>query len=155
MPRSHLRAGGLLVAATSIVLGACSSEGVVLPDPAAGEVTTLSSQQGVELMRDDGILVIDVRPVDEYVTGHLVGAQNIDASDDDTWRFRTDVLDHDRPTVVYCSDAACSADAAQRLVDAGFSAVYDLGGMDAWDDEFLAVEEPRDHRPLDAGDHEG
>ncbi|MHB1139255.1 MAG: rhodanese-like domain-containing protein [Microthrixaceae bacterium] len=150
MSRSRHRAGALLAVTCTMALGACSSDGVDLPDAAAGEVTVLTSEQGRELMGEAGILVVDVRSVDEYRSGHLVGAQSIDALDEDAWEFRTTVLDPDRPTVVYCSDSACSDAAAQRLVDAGFSAVYDLGGMDGWDPEFLAVEAPSTHQPLES-----
>ena len=148
MSRTPLRAAGLLATVAVLLLGACSSDGIDLPEATPGEVTVLSSAEGRDLLGEAGILVVDVRPVDEYRSGHLVGAQSIDAGDDETWRFRTEVLDPDRPTVVYCSDAECSSAAAQRLADAGFSAVYDLGGMDEWDPAYLAVEEPSSHRPL-------
>jgi len=139
----------------ALIATGCSSDEVSVPEAAAGDVTALSSEEGLSIMGEAGILVIDVRPVGEYRSGHLVGAQSIDASDDDDWTFRTDVLDHDRPTVVYCSDADCSAQAAQRLVDAGFTQVYDLGGIEDWDPEFLAVEEPSDSRPLQSPHDDG
>jgi phage shock protein E len=152
-PRSARRtsAAALLFVAMGALLGACSSpDDVVVPTADPGTVASLTSAQGRALIDSDRkALVIDVRPVAEYRGGHLVGAQSIDASDPDAWSFRIPELDRDRPTVVYCSIDACSATAAQDLVDAGFTEVYDLGGVDSWDQKLLAVEAPESHQPLE------
>lgn len=149
---------GVLVATLSlavacVLLTACSGpDDVVVPTAESGTVTTLTSAQGRALIDSDRkALVIDVRPVGEYRTGHLVGAQSIDASDPAAWAFRIPELDPERPTVLYCSVAACSASAAQDLVDAGFTEVYDLGGIDSWDPKLLAVDTPvgTSKQPLD------
>ena len=139
-----------LAVGLTMALGACSSgEDVVVPTAGEGEVSRLSSAQGKALIASDRrALVIDVRPVEEYRSGHLVGAQSIDATDAEAWEFRTEVLDGDRPTIVYCSAASCSASAAQMLVDAGFTEVYDMGGIDEWDPSELKVEGPSTDQPL-------
>ena len=56
-----------------------------------------------------GALVVDVRSVDEYRSGHLVGAQSIPVEDEELWLTRTEPLDRDRPTVVYCRSGRRSA----------------------------------------------
>jgi len=143
--------------ASSVLLVACSSEAIEVPEASPGEVLVLSPEEGKALIESDQqALVIDVRPVAEYRSGHLVGAQSIDATDVTAWEFRIPRLDPERPTVVYCSDPACSATAAQDLVEQGFEAVYDMGGIDDWDDEVLQVDEPQMHRPLRQGEgHDG
>jgi phage shock protein E len=105
-----------------------------------GQVTALSSAEGSALIDAGGALVIDVRSVQEYTDGHLVGAQSIPVEDDELWRTRTASLDRDRPTVVYAATADGSVAAAQQLVDAGFTKVYDLGGVGDWDPEDLRVD---------------
>jgi phage shock protein E len=104
-------------------------------------VTSDSAQAAALLDTAREVLVVDVRTVDEYRSGHLVGAQNIDASDPERWESRTSALDKDQPTVVYCQSGRRSAEAAQRLVDAGFTEVYDLGGIQDWTDGDLPVDE--------------
>jgi len=139
-----------LTVCISLVVGACAGdEDVVVPTATAGEVSLLGPAQGTALIESDPqALVIDVRPVAEYRSGHLVGAQSIDATDTEAWEFRTSVLDVDRPTIVYCADAACSASAAQMLVDAGFTQVFDMGGIEDWDPQVLKLEQPSTETPL-------
>lgn len=126
-----------------VAVAACSNEeAVVVPEAVPGQVTTLDAAQGAALIEQGGALVIDVRTLDEYRSGHLVGAQHIPVEDEELWLLRTEPLDRDRPTVVYCRTGRRSAAAAQQLVDAGFTQVYDLGGVEDWDDEELRVEAP-------------
>ncbi len=131
---------GLLVVA---LLGGCGGEdAVAVPEAPAGQVTTIDAAQGRAIIDAGGALVIDVRTVEEYRGGHLVGAQSIPVEDEELWQARTAPLDRDRPTVVYCRSGRRSALAAQKLVEAGFTEVYDLGGVQDWDLDELQVEAP-------------
>ena len=130
-----LVAGAVLVAA-----GCGSEEPVAVPEATSGEVTAIDSSQGRELIESGDALVIDVRPRAVYIAGHLVGAQHIDVADSDLWVSRVEPLDRSRPTVVYGSSAEQSATATQMLVDEGFTAVYDLGGVSGWDPAELQLE---------------
>ncbi|CAB4529368.1 unannotated protein [freshwater metagenome] len=126
-----------------IFLGCSSKEEVVIPPASAEQVTRLDSAQGKALIDSPAkVLVVDVRPRGEYMSGHLVGAQSIDSTDQAAWEFRTAELDKDLPTVVYCSTAACSENAAGMLIGAGFTQVYDLGGIADWDPSELSVDKP-------------
>lgn len=109
--------------------------------PAAGQVAEIDSEQARALIDSDRhVLVVDVRTQDEYIGGHLVGAQNIDVTDAGLWQRRTAPLDRDRPTVVYCRSGSRSADAARKLVEMGFTEVYDLGGVQDFDPEVLPLD---------------
>ncbi len=123
---------GLVLVAFSVA-GCGGEEAVAVPEAVAGQVTTIDSAQGKALIEAGGALVVDVRTVDEYREGHLVGAQNIPVEDPDLWLARTEPLDRDRPTVVYCRSGRRSLAAAQQLVEAGFTKVYDLGGVQDWE----------------------
>ena len=115
----------------------------MIPPASAEQVTLINSAQGRALIESpEKVLVIDVRPLGEYMSGHVVGAQSIDAAVPADWEFRTAELDKDIPTVVYCSTAACSENAAAMLLRAGFTKVYDLGGIADWGPEDLSVEPP-------------
>ena len=117
------------------LLGCGGDSTAAAPAATEGEVTTIDAEQAAALIDSDReILVVDVRTVDEYRGGHMVGAQNIDAGDPGLWERRTSALDRDQPTIVYCQSGRRSAEAAQRLVDAGFTEVYDLGGIQDWAD---------------------
>jgi len=83
--------------------------------------------------------VLDVRTPDEYNSGHLSGATNINFYDSDFAR-QIARLDKKTPVFVYCKAGGRSAKAAEALQAAGFSAIYDLaGGMMAWANEQMPV----------------
>lgn len=106
-----------------------------------GTVVTIDSAQAAALRASDrGVVFIDVRTQDEYLTVHLVGAQNIPVDDPGLWERRTTALDLDRPTVVYCRSGSRSAAAAQMLVEQGFTEVYDLGGIGDWNEGDLPLD---------------
>ena len=112
--------------------------------PPAGEVAEITSAHGAALRASDRrVLFVDVRSLEEYLAGHLVGAQHIPLEDDELWAHRTAALDPDHPTAVYCRTGARSSDAAQALVELGFTEVYDLGGLTAWTEGDL----PLDRQP--------
>ena len=101
----------------------------------------VDSAEAAALMdRNPRTVVIDVRTHDEYVERHMVGAQHIDVQDPGLWERRTGTLDPDRPTIVYCRSGNRSAHAAQLLVQQGFTEVYDLGGIDDWNEGDLPVD---------------
>lgn len=131
-----------LAVAATLLVGCGGEDAAEVPTASAGQVVQIDSAQAAALLDTDReVLVVDVRTLEEYRSGHLVGAQHIDASDPDMWEFRTSALDKDQPTVVYCQSGRRSAEAAQRLVDAGFTEVYDLGGIQDWTDGDLPVDE--------------
>lgn len=129
-----------LVAMVAVPLACSSDEAAEVPRPAEGDVAVIDDEQGAVLIEERSPLVIDVRTVEEYTSGHLVGAQNIPVEDPELWDERTAALDPERPTVVYCRTGRRSEIAAQQLVDAGFVEVYDMGGVEDWDDGVLEIE---------------
>lgn len=126
--------------AIAALAGCGGQEQVLVPAPVEGQVTGLDAAQGAELIDRGGALVIDVRSLDEYTSGHLVGAQSIPFEDEELWLTRIDPLDRERPTVVYAATGDDSSVAAARLVEEGFRKVYDLGGVGDWDPEDLRVD---------------
>lgn len=79
-----------------------------------------------------GAQIIDVRTPEEFATGHLENAQNINIYDSD-FAARIGKLDKEKPVFVYCKAGGRSADAAGQMQKMGFKQVYDLkGGFMAW-----------------------
>ena len=76
-----------------------------------------------------GALLLDVRTPEEFASGHLEGAVNMEytriASD-----FEGLVSDKNRTVIVYCSAAKRSAQAVETLVRMGYTSVFNLGSMD-------------------------
>lgn len=106
-----------------------------------GTVTTVSGVQHLgtadfaSLMAAPGTVLIDVRTPEEFASGHLDGATNIDLRSPD---FATQVaaLDPTKTYAVYCHSGNRSAQALALMQPAGFSHVADLsGGITAWTGE--------------------
>jgi phage shock protein E len=74
-------------------------------------------------------VLVDVRTPEEYNQGMIEDAININVEE---LASRVDELPKDEPIVLYCRSGNRSAQAAQILEDAGFTEVYDLGGIIDW-----------------------
>ncbi len=79
-------------------------------------------------MLADGAVLLDVRSAEEFASGHLDGALNLDYS-----KVATDaeilLKDKNQKIIVYCSAAKRSAQAVDALIKLGYTAVYNLGSM--------------------------
>jgi len=91
--------------------------------------------QFVSVARDHTFL--DVRTPEEFAGGHIPGAGNIAV---ETLESRLDEISRDKPVVVYCRSGNRSATAARILDEAGFTNVYDLGGIITWVEAGLPVQ---------------
>lgn len=104
--------------------------GAVQVAPADG--AALIESMGAELT------VIDVRTPGEFAAGHLEGAVNMDVEGGQFSALIAD-LPTDGAYMVYCQSGRRSALAAQAMIDAGFTQVYDLGGIADWQAAGLPV----------------
>lgn len=100
----------LLLAATTLTLAGC--EPVV---------------EAVDFTNPDAV-VIDVRTLDEWNGAHLETAVRID------WQnIRQGVasmgLNKDQPIFIYCQSGNRAGKAEKMLLDQGYTAVYNLGGL--------------------------
>lgn len=83
------------------------------------------------MQKTPGIL-LDVRTTEEVVRGKLNGAVVIDFFEED-FKNQLKKLDKSKPIYVYCATEGRSSDAAEMLIELGFSRVYNLeGGYKAW-----------------------
>lgn len=71
-------------------------------------------------------LIIDVRSREEYESGHLKNAINIDVNDIASVR---DSYDLDKKIIVYCRSGGRSSKAFSELESMGYKNIYDLGGI--------------------------
>ncbi len=87
----------------------------------------ITEKEVIEIM--DKVKIIDVRTYKEYSEGHIENAINIpyDELSDQTFDYNKK-----GKIVVYYRTGARSKVAAAKLVDLGYTRVYDLGGIDKW-----------------------
>ena len=74
----------------------------------------------------------DVREEEEYDAGHADGAELFPLGTIDEESAAERIPDFDTPVLLYCRSGARSFSAAMKLVELGYTRVYDLGGLNGW-----------------------
>lgn len=85
----------------------------------------------IKAARKGEVVVIDVRPTDEYLTAHLPFARSIPLEE---LRRRLSELPKDRPVVAYCRGPYClmAKDAVELLKNEGYTALHLRDGVAEW-----------------------
>lgn len=99
----------------------------------------ISRAELLERARDGLVTVLDVRPADEFASGHVPGALNIPLRD---LELRISELDPDQEIVAYCRGAYCvmSLEAVAALRARGFRALRLEDGLPEWKAAGLPIE---------------
>ncbi len=83
--------------------------------------------------------IMDVRTPEEYASGHLDGAMNLDVQSDG-FVMGVGAFRKQDAILVYCQGGVRSRRAAEQLRAMGFTRVYDLcGGLNAWSESGKTV----------------
>lgn len=104
--------------------------------PAPGKISP-EDYQNAFVGKKTQHLLIDVRTPEEYATGIIAGAVNIPV---DQLSQRLSEVPKDQPVVVYCHSGNRSGQASQILDQAGYTQVYDLGGISQWQSAGMPVQ---------------
>ena len=78
----------------------------------------------------------DVRTLEEFSGGYIPGALNISLQE---LQQKLNRIPKDKPVIVYCRSGNRSAYAANILKQAGYTEVYDLGGIIDWARQGLPI----------------
>jgi rhodanese-related sulfurtransferase len=102
----------------------------------SGPVAKAYQNTGVEdfdkLRADKANVVLDVRTPREFAAGHIPGAINVDWNGKD-FAGRVAALDKKKNYLVYCAVGGRSARASAKMIELGFSKVYNLErGISSW-----------------------
>ena len=93
-----------------------------------------------KLQQTPSAQVIDVRTPEEFATGHLAQASNVDYNAAD-FAQQLEKLDKSKPVFVYCLSGGRSSSAAAQMQQLGFEQVYGLDkGLLAWKQAQLPLE---------------
>ncbi len=90
-------------------------------------------------LADEGVIVLDVRPVEEYRAGHIPGARSIPVTE---LAARLNELPPDRDIVAYCRGPYCvfADEAVALLRDRGYRAARLIEGLPDWQSAGFPVE---------------
>ena len=117
--------------ASASLLAACGGS--------SGSITNLTVEEFASTIKDSSVVVLDVRTPEEFNSGHIAGAVNIDFQ---SGNFEHEVLqlDKSKTYAVYCRSGNRSGQATAIMADNGFSSLFNLsGGMNDWSAAGLPV----------------
>jgi rhodanese-related sulfurtransferase len=101
-------------------------------------LTSISPQELIRLM-NQGALLLDLRPQDQFRTGHLNGARQM--SGEEILKAADTLKKHkEKPVVVYDDTGSLGMAAVRQLAAQGFTRAFSLrGGLAAWRADNLPV----------------
>lgn len=111
--------------------------GCVSPKASAASYRQVSMQEGMKLMTSEtGYVILDVRTIPEYESGHIPGAicipnETIAAAE------IPELPDKDQLILVYCRSGNRSKQAADKLAKLGYTNIVEFGGINSWPGEIM------------------
>lgn len=132
----------LLLSAIILAFSSCeskkeNSQQVSSSLPAAATVINLNASEFQEKSKNG--IIIDVRTREEIAAGKITGALEMDYFLP-SFQSNVDELPKDAEIFIYCAVGARSKEAAEMLLQQGFTKVYHLsGGIQAWAQEGLPI----------------
>jgi rhodanese-related sulfurtransferase len=95
------------------------------------EVQQIQPDAFVSKMKEPSVVVLDVRTPEEFGSGHIPGAVNVDYNNG--FERAMEQRDKTATYLVYCQVGGRSSKASQWMVQHSFTNVYNLtGGFEAW-----------------------
>lgn len=139
--RVHLL-GSLILVGTTVVL-ACMLSGCVSSDESnssdeasisaqVAAVNVISSEEAHDRMTSDRTVILDVRTQEEFDEAHICNAVLLPCDSITAETAQEVAPDKNKAVLVYCRTGRRSAEAASRLVELGYTQVYDFGGIESW-----------------------
>lgn len=92
----------------------------------------VSMDEAIDIMNQQtGYIILDVRRVDEFASGHIPGAINIPNESIGTNEI-PQLPDKDQMILVYCRSGRRSKEASQKLANLGYTNIVEFGGILDW-----------------------
>lgn len=131
----------VLLSAALFLFTGCAAPGQPTDDRTDRSYTQITQTEAKERMdRDDGHIVVDVRRQDEYDAGHIPGAVCIPNESIGT-EPPEGLPDRDQIILIYCRSGNRSKQAAQKLLELGYTNLYEFGGILDWTGPIVTTEE--------------
>jgi len=101
--------------------------------PTSAEFGTMTSEEAYDFLQtsDAIVMVIDVRSIEEFRSGHVRGAISLPLEDIEE-EMSNITKDKSTTILVICRSGVRSQAASQIIADLGFVNVYDIGGILSW-----------------------
>lgn len=95
-------------------------------------ITSVSASEFSSEVQEEGAVILDIRTSQEYNTGRIAGAVNIDYYRSD-FKNQLEKLDRNQAYKLYCNSGNRSGGALKIMQEMGFTNVVELnGGIQSW-----------------------
>jgi rhodanese-related sulfurtransferase len=139
MKMNNRRGIWLVLALTALVALALAACGGAAAPATVGKATPAEIADRIPADLNNGLILLDVRTPQEWTDdGHIAGATLLPI--DELPNRALNELPTDAEIVVYCRSGNRSAQAADWLIQNGFTDVSDLGGINDWKAQGYPVE---------------
>ena len=131
IPQKYIAIGILTIGVVGFLM---AYQGAPAAQDASNEqvLSTVSVENFSRLISDSEVVLLDIRTSEEYSSGYIEGAKNLDFYAAD---FKTKLATLDRETsyAIYCRSGNRTGQALKIMRELGFTSVADLaGGVGAW-----------------------
>ena len=119
----------MIVSALIIMLAGCGNEA---EDPGLTSFQSIAPEEALQrLESEEDIILVDVRTPGEYAEERIPGSLLIPLQtlEEEAPQHLTD---KEAPVFIYCRSGRRSLEAAEILLELGYTNVYDLGGIIDW-----------------------
>ena len=120
-----------------LLLSLLSLTGCAAPKRTADTYRQTSMQEAMDMMeKEKNYIILDVRTVAEYESGHIPGAICIPNETIGTEKI-PELPDKDQLILVYCRSGNRSKQASEKLVKLGYTNIVEFGGINSWPGEIV------------------
>ena len=121
-----------------LILGAAA----LMPMASAQDYRQITMDEAVAMMESEtGYIILDVRTVSEYESGHIPGAICIPNETIGTSEI-PELPDKDQLILVYCRSGNRSKQASTKLAALGYTNIVEFGGINTWPGKVIAGPDP-------------
>ena len=97
------------------------------------KIVTVDANKFEGLIKSSKVQLVDARTAEEYASGRIPGATNIDVKKDDFKQLTEEKLNKDKPVAIYCRSGKRSLIGAGILKNAKFKVINLRGGIMEWE----------------------
>ena len=120
----------------TLVLMLCAFSGCSASS--SNSYTQISQEKAKEMMDSQPqVLVLDVREQEEYWAGHISGAKLFPLGEINKSSASKMIPEKDSVVLIYCRSGNRSKKAAEKLVELGYTRIYEFGGINTWPYEIV------------------
>jgi len=131
----------VLAGATFYFSGNKSNSSATLGAETENKISHMTPTDFQKAINSGEYTLIDIRTEEEYASGHISGAAQIDFYQTQEFSAYLDSLDKSKEYLIYCRSGNRSGQALNIMQDKGFSDASDLaGGISAWIGAGLPIE---------------